>query len=607
MNRPTIQFICGLICALSARLAANETLEYKCDYGNFYPSNLSGEMRFVSPSEIWIFDTNIYAQRISLATGQCENLATKFRLNQFYQLRGDGVIRDTVDTDTLWIRNTHPARMPGVIKYSLSTSSATLYLSDIASNGILPATERVWIWSDIGLFAYNRNSSTLTKIDKYAGKGIASVTIAPNDALLVNGTDSGLRDFEAAPPKELSDINRIAEITSATYETGACSIAKQKADVFRVECQIPWSSVRNEDTYAIWDGNYLFFMERSYVARIDTKNKTFSLFPAKNPMFITRGNKIWILDGDKIVEVSKDSNRFQSAAPMLEVRDIVYQEFRNLNVNDQFPRLARLFALLTQYPYACDEMGCTQLLYHIKHILRIDSENLAQFEQQVLERKDPAERALGYYILATSCLIQGDPIKSLHYYNLLKSGNPDSILLSYIGNDRIQIETTATAYKNILESRLPPDERLWKLAELFSSASAVDWNRGEVFYNTDYPDSLYKELFTKYPNSQYADNAEYHFLRYLDFEEEVVELSHVDEYKKFIAKYPRSELRPDAELHIAEHYARASQEMPDSAEQPTYSSAAKEIYENILKLHPNSDYAKRATDGLNSLQGTLSE
>ena len=88
---------------------------------------------------------------------------------------------------------------------------------------------------------------------------------------------------------------------------------------------------------------------------------------------------------------------------------------------------------------------------------------------------------------------------------------------------------------------------------------------GESYYHYEIVEEKYKELLSNFPQSEFADNAEF-WLRstqYYDAEGGGYQISDIPDIRKLIKKYPTSELIPDLIIDIADSYSNDYQEQTD--------------------------------------------
>jgi hypothetical protein len=107
---------------------------------------------------------------------------------------------------------------------------------------------------------------------------------------------------------------------------------------------------------------------------------------------------------------------------------------------------------------------------------------------------------------------------------------------------------------------LQEDEKLWLTANIYWKLFEMVGREGEGGMNMDLPLTFYSELVTKFPTSQWADNAYYHNLSFYEGSsheggDNDENLDYIKDYKAFIRKFPDSELIPEAYLSIAQLYA----------------------------------------------------
>lgn len=80
---------------------------------------------------------------------------------------------------------------------------------------------------------------------------------------------------------------------------------------------------------------------------------------------------------------------------------------------------------------------------------------------------------------------------------------------------------------------------------------------GDSYYNYSIVEEKYQEILTNYPNSEYADDAEYWMInnKYYGDEAGGYPVSEIPSIRKFISKYPNSNLIPELLINIAYSYS----------------------------------------------------
>ncbi len=89
---------------------------------------------------------------------------------------------------------------------------------------------------------------------------------------------------------------------------------------------------------------------------------------------------------------------------------------------------------------------------------------------------------------------------------------------------------------------------------------------GDSYYHYEIVEEKYKELLSKYPESEFADDADFWFINYAAYPsdgESGYLISDIPNIKKFISKYPKSDLIPALLINIADSYANDYQEYTD--------------------------------------------
>ena len=158
-----------------------------------------------------------------------------------------------------------------------------------------------------------------------------------------------------------------------------------------------------------------------------------------------------------------------------------------------------------------------------------------------------------------SCINTRKADLAFQYFMKLKTEYPDSRFLKRPEMKRIG--QTLETYNKICESPEPEDKKLWLMAECFRDCAF----QSHLYFESEKILSkfYFKMLLAKYPESDYADEAEWFILSRNMFrsEEGIYEEDHrrkfeqeTGQYQRFIRTYPQSDLLPLVKKRLAYIY-----------------------------------------------------
>ncbi len=154
-------------------------------------------------------------------------------------------------------------------------------------------------------------------------------------------------------------------------------------------------------------------------------------------------------------------------------------------------------------------------------------------------------------------------------------------------NDLKEYEKAVDVYNSFLD--VYPDSSskcfvLFRIGKLYEKiGNRHDYN-GRSALHARYrnsADSVYRTIFSRFPESEYSDNATFRILENNS--------ANISEYEKFLQNYPSSELAPEALYKIGMHYYRKMK----STDENFYVNAV-ENFKKITEDYTESEYSPRA-------------
>jgi len=152
------------------------------------------------------------------------------------------------------------------------------------------------------------------------------------------------------------------------------------------------------------------------------------------------------------------------------------------------------------------------------------------------------------YGLICGYSLNGNPQKALEYYTRLKTLNDKSIFLEFVAErDLARMEKAKVQLESMKLSNITEAERLFRLGKIYYEMFKLSWNYGKVGINTEFPFKYYMEVLDKYPESEWADNAEYEMLIYhlmcsMEGGDTGSNLRYIEKFNDFLTKYPETDL-----------------------------------------------------------------
>lgn len=291
--------------------------------------------------------------------------------------------------------------------------------------------------------------------------------------------------------------------------------------------------------------------------------------------------------GDPKAETNKQQEEVLSK--LREMTAIFDEE--NTSIIDRIRALSPFVDLIKEHPHLNDDYGLQLELYKLK-ASKEDIPIMRNFLEGPISSN---EREVALYFLATTSYVNGDVDSAWSYYTMLTESNTFGIFAQMFREEDVALMNRA--YKEqraILAHALPEDERLWLLGKLYTEVLRQSWNvNNGVFYDLSYGCRLLERVVKKYPQSKWADDAQFELIVLDEWYDEgdgdqVVNWACVEKYTAFVAKYPDSVYVPDATLEIAEHYCMSSD--------LTVLEKAKALVAGVLKNDPNAHLREKADE-----------
>jgi hypothetical protein len=577
-----------------------ESVDYKLKK---YPLIKSRESVFAIPDKIIMSPLSgktvwdlINLQELDPSTGEWKSLK---------DIVGDSsypiskVIKDSINTNYIWFVNAYGELSLYNIELNKNTRfKRTEYFKYSSVKNVIPTDEIVWITTKGGLFGYERKGGEIFEIEKLKNIPLEKI-IAKGNMLFLNNeyvynlkTQQLKRITEEEIPERLMCKIGDYKIYEKPNKTIIKTLKDQilytldnlKGEIITIEDEkYAWiydgsfiklnlednEQLKRKDysgsvSHIYNFGNYIYFITSYRLARLNktTTEIEIHLLKSWTPSFTTDEENFWIWDEETILCLNKRHNN-RYFEPIYNLDEIEYTSriligsFQNEeNIIKKIKKADKALTFLWDNK---DVIGKDKDHRIIMGLPTRDKKEVAEVIKFIETTEKSTEKEIAYFILATSPFLYGDADLSYKHYKLLKKEYPGSAFLEQDGWDKVEL-----AYKELkkIDSlNLPEDEKLWRIGHLFLDAHKVEWNVIHPFYNRKYSTSLFEKIIRKYPNSEFADNAEFEFIWLTKAhlrDDDVVHLygveKNVELMKSFIEKYPESELLPEAKIRIAQEY-----------------------------------------------------
>jgi hypothetical protein len=610
----------------------------------------------ITKKVIWILNINGISYELYPESGKWKSLEPV--LGKFaWGLSGNvSILKDNISKNIAWLGNFHK----GVLLYDIPSGSKIIfdnrtYFRGNAITKIQPDSKCVWLGTSGGLFCYLRGNKNIIEIEDFNGIWIRSINVE-KDRLWINGeyiyypeTKKIIQIYEyenwLIPEVQVFKFIEGYKIFWSHSGDDPIVIMDRNDKIIATLSEVPMQAITIDKGRNLWlcggwfntdiakfslkenrlirryegIGNilevydwkdYLYFRSPQGFGRFNKSTGEVEIYPDGKGNFIADEEYFWILSKESIIQMSKVGSE-KLFKPLLDIKQ-VEERIWNLGravtdekyIINRIKKAAEFFALISINK---NIQGLSQIEYFVELSLRTRKSEDIQLIKDFLNNTNikPLEKEIGYYILATSPLVIGDPDLSCHYYDILKKEFPDSKFLTWIRKDDLQkLENARQKFKEINSKDIPEDKKLWLLGNLFFEAMQVSWNQVEVGYDYNYAFEFFKNLIKKYPHSKWADDAEFKMLSYYEglvHEGGEVSLSCIDKYEEFMQKYPNSELVSAAKLEIGDHYYWFVNEMVSEYRQymkfseiKDYLDKAKVFYSDVVSLSTDTQYTQKA-------------
>ncbi|MGE5557525.1 MAG: tetratricopeptide repeat protein [Bacillota bacterium] len=362
-------------------------------------------------------------------------------------------------------------------------------------------------------------------------------------------------------------------------------------------------------------GNNVYYHHDGYLRRKDKKTGSVKVFPAvKAGNFIYGGGYFWAMTRRDAIRMGKgyvDKNLVAGESIKDRELEFMLNAINSLYSEKDLP--ARVKKIAELYELALKSRGLLKkynLPEHAGGYLRINDPGEAKALENLAAATDsPAVKEICCSVLARLPVSLGQPEKALFYYNTLAAEFPSGIFFAaFLPEDVKRLENVCAKLGELnKETGITGDEKLWRLGRIYSEYCEVSWNREENYFDYGCAHGFFKELVEKFPQSRWADNAEYRIFE--DYEGlaheggDFTSFNCINEYKRLLKKYPSGDIAPVIKLHLAEHYLRYAETAEGNPRVNRHLEEARGYCREILQDRSSEIYRKEALD----LSGKIGE
>ncbi len=514
-------------------------ISFKVDSSKIYPAeNIPKSTFMFSPVEqydkIWVSGPSTLYE-LDLMTGRWTSLTARFGNIITNQVSIEGIRKDDYTGET------YIGCFPeGLIRYYPDKDTFDIIrVQNLAT--FLPEEKTLVLGTHSGLYLLNKKDNNIRLAENFPiDIRVFSIQKSGTDTLLINHTY-----YYHIPSKAFGRLfagNMQAESKSTLTGIG-----------------VSLHDYNGDSTIWYYDAGTLIF----------SKNKTdfyeFKLFPKEYiRQLIADKDYLYILFNDKFVIYNKDyiykhsvlhntfnyltlSRELQQKLVNLYKDTLIFEKYLTNSValykNARYSEYPDLRIRVNNLPSNFDFYSCSKKIKNLKAILENDSIPDA-FKFNILK---------GLVRKHTNSLNLDSALVIL---NIINKNFPD--IRDYcVDNSQQLISRTRYYIDSILKEDMPPDKRLFLNAKAMEKLVSGSYWFGEICRNYSIVIDAFKKLLSLFPNSDYADDAEFWIINhnYYNFEPGGYPLEKITSIQKFVDRYPNSALTPKLLINIAQSYS----------------------------------------------------
>lgn len=515
------------------------------------PKNIFMFSPLIQHDKIWTINTP-NPHELDLKTGEWLPLISKFGDVFKRQVREDGIWKDSYTGDT-YISCFHD----GLIRYYHNKDSFD-FLKTQPVTSFYPKEKQIILGTTNGLLFFNRRDNKITIADNFPlDVWVNSIHELTNDTLIIN-----LKNYFHIPSSSYGEYtSNLPEFKRETnYNYVSLDVKKKLPSInsgfreFKSD-SISWYYKESELFYSKDNNAFFKFNEfpEGYVRHLLEDNDYLYVlyndqFAIVNKRYIFDKSVAYTLALDYHVlkkELFKRLNELNGGALPFEEYLMKSIKLYKEDGYSEYPDLQKQLNLL---PTRLNYFNSFNHEIDIKHInVKLESEDIPkEYKYNILKG------------LCRKYTVQAKLDTALVYFKMIKELNP-SIKDNCIDNTYLCVTETQNLLDSLNDKNITNDEYLYLAAKAREKMIYCSCWFGESYYNFSIVKEKYEELLFKYPNSHFADDAEYWLIssRFYDDEEGGFPLTEIPNLKKFVGKYPNSNCIPDLMINIAYSYSIA--------------------------------------------------
>ncbi|MBL0190194.1 MAG: hypothetical protein IPQ18_02265 [Saprospiraceae bacterium] len=609
----------------------------------------------ITSNAIWTFHTSGPSYELSLTDGSWTKLDKKFG-HYSSGLQRDNINIDPKDKNLVWISNFHE----GLIVYNIKKDTFFEFkeLKPVSSICFLESNVIIGTWS--GLYTIDRKKNKVVKSENIAEINVFKIEKIDEHRLLINNKYEYNHKFDKVllvrePDNNIYSQKELNGFSITTYNDGTLAVSKGnirkefKYDRFLIDnvtidkenIWIPFQNLENgiikfnyyknlvdtiqigldfssyklkDEPENIWFYNDLFILcfnkKNGSTKQIQLEKSINNLVVDLKYLYCNTWHsfevykKNYLLQNSVDIKVSiTEENKFKELRDSLEIlRSIDFKGYYNsIKILSSRFRRSTNKRILQQL-----EMIQASLSYGLPD----DFEQIKAMEEYVRDSISENQLKASYYLHAVMAANYCGKLKeSLKYDSILRKNYPAN-RSEYHDMQMTEVAKSYKIIQSINSSKEPADVKLWRLGktyyELFFHVGPTNESSS---YNMTFPFIYLKSLLKRYPNSIYADDAEFLMLKHDEESsheggDNSYNLEAIEEYKKILKKYPKSELIPEIYYIVYRLYNECESSFEDK---PKYYKLALYYVDKILTEYPKFAKENNVLEDKISIKRSISE
>lgn len=508
------------------------------------------------------------------STGKCHELIERF--GDFTYVMGKVVVADPFEPDKVWVGS--PNR--GLLCYQKIQGRSELAAKPDQVGSVMalmPDASCLWIGSRRGL---SRRSPVDGKVEPVP-VGLFRLSRSDGKLELIHRVPEGVDEIRRE--KSLGVCFRVGTSWWAIQDGKAArpilSFPVPDQNLKAILCQFhPDPTLRPDQVSQVEkDGDVIWFVNYRGLGRMDWKTGEYSYVKLQcgrvnqfdsNSVFWVDQHCLWVRCGDRLFAVDKriPANLLQSEADIKTSEQATQELFRQINeANDVLSMLKGMTKILAtfhaHYANASSKQkdeGAWGSIRAIDSWLRAHPQQRLEPLQALQQEGQGIPPSLRLYTLMCGYALKGDAEAALRAYSQLEMTEGSECFLALIKPEDVRaMRAGSEGLKRSRTDEMPPDQRLWELAQAYSNMETTSWNFLEAEHDRTRSREYFQMLLKQHPASPFAANAWWETQR-LDsrwgnegyFEtRDLTRIAGV--YLDFLKRYPDSEKAPVARFLMA--------------------------------------------------------